>query len=175
MKPWDPCACALEGWRTEWERGHVSGKELKWARRTGPDAGESGQLLHLTTTQHVSRREGTEFGIMGNAGEMKVFYRLTSLMLDLDPSFCCLCSGSPSNLITNYNQKDGLKRQTFPSMALCCSHTPSQTGHHFQEKGTGSLTVAHGALRVQPHLPSISSLSFPLLSLQEPSLYPGRA
>lgn len=45
------------GWRMHQKSESVQAKGLAWARRTGPDAGDSGQLLHLPATQHVSRRD----------------------------------------------------------------------------------------------------------------------
>lgn len=51
--------CLCSRWVGEWSarEGMFQAKGSEWACRTGPDAGESGQLLPLTTTQHVSRRE----------------------------------------------------------------------------------------------------------------------
>lgn len=148
-------------------------KESEWARRTGPDAGENGQLLHLTTTQHVSRREGRGIWNCGKCWRRE----------GLPPNVSCAWPRSLLllSLFRLTLQSDltlpsegWSKKANLPIHDSLLLPNPSTGWACFQEKGTGSLTVAHGALGAQPHLPSISSLSFRLLSLQEPSLYPAR-
>lgn len=89
MKPLDPCARApprrMGGLgEVEWGREGVQGEEIG-AGGTGPDAGEDGELLHLSPKQQVSRRDGIRVwkrSHVGNIGEGKGFYCLMLLMFD---------------------------------------------------------------------------------------------
>lgn len=140
-------------------------KESEWARRTGPDAGESGQLLHLTTTQHVGRREGR--GIW-NCGKC---WRREGL---LPPNVSCAWPRSLLLLsLLRLTLQSDLKlpsvgwsqKANLPIHDSLLLANPSTGWACFQEKGTGSLTVAHGAL----HLLSLLQAAQPPGSSLDPA------
>lgn len=175
-KPRDLCTCAPGGLEHGAGEGPVRAKGSEWALRAGPGAGESGQWLQLTTTQPVSSREGRRVWkcMCGKRWRRKVFYHLKSLMLDLDPSSCCLCSGSPSNPVTNYSQRDVLRKANFPI------HDPLLPSNTFTDwalfqEGSDSLTLAPGAPGVQPHSspPSLLSPSVCSATRSPPCTLPG--
>lgn len=59
-------------------------------------------------------KKSLEMVVCGKRRRRKVFYHLMSLLLDLDPSSCCGCSGSPSSSVSNCGQRDVLRKTNFP-------------------------------------------------------------